>query len=227
MDVPASRQRRRRTRPNTTRRSTAPGGAAGHLSGAYETTQRPIRLRPEFGPVCRIPRTVVYDWTLPAADQAFLVDFSLGDVPNVTEFTTLFRQWRLRNTRVTIDWRSANENTPTRPVLYFGVDPFMASAPTTLADAMQRPHRTWTPNATRTVLQLDLDLAVVNLVASGPGVGALVTNSLAPKNAWFDTSQATVAYGVFWCWVANWRGGFSGGHFTITQDFLFEFRGCQ
>lgn len=197
------------------------------LSGAFETSQAVVTLKPDYGRVVRIPRSVVYDWTLPGADQAFLVDWALGDVPNVSEFTSLFRQWRLRNARITINWRSANESTPTRPTLYFGVDPFMSAAPSSLVDVMQKPHRTWTPNNTRTVLQLDVKAGVIALSASGPGVGALVTNSLAPRDRWYDTSQSTVAYGVFWCWVANWHGGQTGGSFTITQDFDFEFRGCQ
>lgn len=199
----------------------------GFKSGSFETRQQVTTLRPSYGPVVRIPRSIVYDWTLPAADQAFLVDWSLGDVPNYTEFAALFRQWRLRTSRITINWRSANENTPTRPVLYYGVDPFMSAAPTSLNDVMQKPHRVWTPNNTRTVLQLDVRTAVVALSASTPGVGSLITNSLAPRNRWFDTSTPALAYGVFWCWVANWRGGMTGGSLTITQDFDFEFRGVQ
>lgn len=197
------------------------------VSGAFETTQGVVTLRPDYGNVVRIPRSVAYDWTLPGADQAFLVDWALGDVPNVSEFTSLFKQWRLRNARITINWRSNNEANPTRPTLYFGVDPFMAAAPATLAEVMQRPHRSWTPNGTRTVLQLDVKAGVIALAASGPGVGAFVTNSLAPKARWYDTAQSTVAYGVFWCWVANWHTGAYGGNFTITQDFDLEFRGFQ
>lgn len=206
------------------RRAAAPGNGP---AGSYEVSQGVVTLKPDFGKVCSISRSLVYDWALPVADQAFLVDWSLGDVPNASEFTALFKQWRIAGSRIAINWRSANESTPTRPTLYFGVDPFMSAAPATLAEVVQRPHRTWTPNNARTVLQLNVKAMVIDLVASGPGVGAFVTNSLAPRGKWYDTSQSTVAYGVFWCWVSNWRGGNTGGSITITQDFDLQFRGSQ
>lgn len=206
------------------------GNQRGGQNGTQEVTQSLITLRPSYGPVVKISRSVApFEWSTQSAtltDGSFALGWSLSDVPSVAEFTSLFQQWRLRAARVTLTWRSLNETNPVRPTIYFGVDPFVDPAvPPTLLDALQRPHRTWTPNAMRTIVQLRPQLKVVGAVFATPSTTSVTMgNATAPAGQWYDcATSSTVNYGTFWAVVQTWSA--TTGVIRVQQEFDLEFRG--
>lgn len=194
------------------------------LAGSTEITQARVALQPTYGPVCRISRSNAYLLTRAGTDAGYFFDWSLSDVPNASEFTALFQQWRLVGTHITFTYRSANEATPSRPAFTFAIDPFAASAPASLNDMLQRPCRVWSPNATRTVLQLTCPARPLSLSASGAGSGALVISTLAPRNLFYPTSSTSLAYGSLLVWIGSWA---ASDAIEVRQSYDFEFRGSQ
>lgn len=210
----AARQRGRRQRK-----------AADTSFGSTEITQARVSMRPTYGPSLPICRSVVYDLTRVSTDGGFFFDWSLSDVPNAGEFAALFAQWRLDRGAVTFTWRSANEANPTRPVFTLALDPFASAAPALLQEVLERPNRTWSPNAQRTVLQLACKPRALSLAASSAGGAALVINSLAPPGAWYPTASTTLSYGAMLLWVAGWN--LNSGTITVKQDYWFSFRSTK
>lgn len=214
-----------------TSRRRARARARGSQNGLQEVTQGLVALRPSYGPTVRISRSVApFEWSTASAtltDGSFGVGWSLNDLPNFSEFVGMFQQWRLRQARITLTWRSLNESSPTRPTIYFGVDPFIdPSAPPTLTEALQRPHRTWSPNATRTTLQIRPQVKVTSAVFASPGSAATIFNSTAPQGQWYDCSNAAaVNYGTFWTVVQTWSA--TTGVVRVQQEFDLEFRGTR
>jgi hypothetical protein len=213
--------------PRGNKRNGAKRAAKNNADGTYEVRQSVVMLRPTYGPTCPISRTIRYNWAIAAADQGFTVDWALSDVANSTEFTNLFKQWCLKGARLSVNWRSSNEANPIRPVVYYGMDPFTTGT-ITQAIALERPHKTWTPNAQRTLLQIACKPRVVMLTSTTPAVGATIVNSLAPVDSWYDTTQPSLGYGALWFYIANWNTtAANGGAFELQQDYDFHFRGTQ
>ncbi len=190
--------------------------------GASEITQSRVAFRPTYGPVLRICRSTVFDLTRVATDGGFFFDWSLSDVPNSNEFAALFAQWRLDRGAITFTWKSANEANPVRPTFTFALDPFATAAPASLTEVLERPNRTWSPNAQRTVLQFDCKPRAIALTASGAGSGSLVINSLAPTSAWYPCASGSLSYGAMLLWLSGW--GANAGTVTVKQDYFFSFR---
>jgi len=205
------------------RRRPARGNEGGF--GAQEITQARIIMQPTFGPVCRIPRSYTFDLSRTASASGFFFDWSLSDVPNASEFTALFAQWRLMRSSITFTWRSVNEANPTRPIFYLALDPFASAAPASINEILERPNRTWSPNAQRTTLQLDVKAKALDLVASGAGASALVVNALAQPNQWYPTTSTGLSYGALLLWIEGW--GASAGTITVKQDYWFCFRSSK
>lgn len=194
------------------------------VAGSTEITQSRVALRPTYGPPCRIHRSQAYLLTRAGTDAGYFFDWSLSDVPNASEFTALFAQWRLVGTHITFTYRSANEANPSRPSFTMSVDPFATSAPSSLAEMLQKPNRVWSPNATRTVLQLTCPARPLSLSASGAGSSALVISTLAPRGLFYPTSSTSLAYGSLLLWIGSWAASDS---IEVRQDYDFEFRGAQ
>jgi hypothetical protein len=195
------------------------------MFGASEVTQARVKLNPTYGPVVRINRSLGYTWGFDstATDRNFTVDWSLSDVPNSNEFQVLFSQWKLARASITITWLPKDSNALAAPRVFFGMDPFITSS-LTFTSVMERPHRTWSPNPQRNVLQLNLDPRVVQLVATGPQTTATVGNAAAPKSLWYDTTNQAIAYGRLWVFMT----GFADiGQFAVKQDYQFHFRGTK
>lgn len=179
-------------------------------------------MRPLYGPICRVSRSVTYDLTRTATDGGFYFDWGLGDVTGASEFSALFAQWRLDGGAITFTWRSANEANPVRPMFTLAVDPFSTTAPASASELLERSNRTWSPNAQRTTLQLACKPRAIALAASSAGSGALVVSSLAPQSAWYPTSAVGMNYGAVLLWVQGW--GATAGTITVKQDYMFSFR---
>lgn len=193
--------------------------------GASEITQSRVALTPLYGPIVPITRSTAYLWTYDATatDRNFSVDWSLSDVPNSTEFTSLFSQWRLTGGTITLTWLPKDANALTAPRIYFGMDPFITGNQT-FTSVQERPHRTWSPTPTRNVLQLALKPRVVQLVATGPQSSATVANAVAPPGLWYDCTMPAIAYGKLWIFMT----GFGEiGSFSVKQDYMFQFRGTR
>lgn len=203
------------------------GGKGRGAFGSYEITQGLVTMSPLYGSVCRICRSIVYDLTFGSVSgSGYFFDWSLSDVTNVGEFQALFAQWRISRCAITISWRSANEANPIRPQLFFAVDPFATAAPTSATEVLERPNRSWSPNAQRTVLQLNVNAQALNLAASSAGSGALVINTLAPRGAYYPTSSPQISYGSLLLWISGWSVS-SSGTFTIKQDYEFHLRSSK
>lgn len=211
---PPAGGRRRRNRAGM-------GGRSGAF-GAQEITQTRVSFGPTYGPQVRIARSLAYNLARVGVDGGYYFDWSLSDVPNNSEFTALFAQWKLVKTSITFTWRSSNDANPNRPQFTMAVDPFATTAPTAITEVLQRSNRTWSPNATRTTLQLDVKATAIMLSASGPGSGALVINTLAPKGQWYPTANPQVSYGSLLIWIAGW--GISQDVIQVKQDYEFVFR---
>ena len=188
-------------------------------------TQSRVHLRPVYGPVVKIARSVAFDLTRTANDQGFFFDWSLSDVSNVPEFTSLFTQWRLDQAAITFTWRSANEANPTRPLFTFSCDPFATTAPASLPEMLERPNRTWSPNGQRTVLQMVVDAKALALGSSNAGAGALVSSLLAAPDAWWSTAVPSIAYNALLLYVNGWTA--NSGVISVKQDYMFSFRGSK
>lgn len=219
--MPRNGKKQQQGRPRAQRRGRRSPGAA--LFGASEITQARVDLKPVYGPVVRIARSVVYDLARVSTDGGFFFDWSLSDVPNSNEFSALFQQWRLDSAAITFTWRSANEANPVRPVFTMANDPFSSSAPSALTELLERPNRTWSPNAQRTVLQLAMRPQAIALSASGAGTGSLVINALAPRGQWYPASASSLSYGALLLWISGWAT--NAGTIQVKQDYMFSFRG--
>lgn len=200
-------------------------GGRRNMQGASEVTQSRVSLSPMYGPVVPITRSAAYSWVYDstATDRNFTVDWSLSDVPNSSEFTNLFSQWRLRAGTITITWLPKDANALSAPRVYLGLDPFVTSNQS-FASVQERPHRTWSPTPTRNVLQLQLKPRVVQLVATGPQTTATVANALAPLGLWYDCTNAAISYGKLWVFMTGFN---DVGSFAVKQDYMFEFRGTR
>lgn len=221
--MPHGGKKQQPKRSRAQRRGRGAGGLAAF--GASEITQARVDLKPVYGPVVKIARSVVYDLTRTATDAGYFFDWSLSDVPNSNEFSALFQQWRLDSAAITFTWRSTNEANPVRPSFIFANDPFATAAPTALSEVLERPNRTWSPNAQRTVLQLAMRPQAISLAASGAGSGSLVINAIAPRGQWYPTSAGALSYGSLLVWIANW--GITAGTLQVKQDYMFSFRGSK
>lgn len=212
-------------KPQPSRRQRRPRARGQTDFGATEITQGRVTMRPMYGPTVPICRSVVLDVARVTTDGGFFFDWALADVPNSNEFSALFAQWKLDRAAITFTWRSANEANPVRPTFTFAMDPFATSAPASLQEVLERPNRTWSPNAQRTVLQLAMKPRALSLSASGAGSGSLVINSLAPPNTFYPTSSGALAYGSLLLWIANW--GATSGTLQVKQDYWFSFRSTK
>lgn len=192
------------------------------LFGAQEITQARVNFTPSWGPVVKINRSVGFNLTRAGTDGGYYFDWALSDVPSSSEFTNLFRQWRLSKMAITFTYRSSDEATPERPAFTMALDPFAATAPAAQNDVFTRQNRTWSPNATRTTLQLVCDCRAMALSASGPGSGATVTNTLAPKGLWYTCDVPGLAYGALLVWIGGWAN--AADVIQVKQDYMFEFR---
>lgn len=211
----------------TRRRRARRGNRA--MNGTQEVTQSLVTMKPSYGPTVRISRSVSpFSWSTTSptlTDSSFGVGWSLNDLPNFSEFVGMFAQWRLRRASITMTFLAGTITVPV--TLYFGVDPFVDPAsPPTLTEALQRPHRTWTPNAMRTTLQIRPQVKVCSAVLGSPGSTATIFNSTAPLSQWYDCSNASaVNYGTFWAVVQSWTN--TTGSFRVHQEFELEFRGTR
>lgn len=197
-------------------------GSRSGAFGAQEITQSRVSFAPTYGPQVRIARSLAYNLARAGTDAGYYFDWSLSDVPNNSEFTALFAQWKLVKASITFTWRSSNDASPTRPQFTMAVDPFASAAPTTITEVLQRSNRTWSPNAMRTTLQLDVKATALMLSASGPGSGALVINTLAPKGQWYPTANPQVSYGALLIWASGWSN--ASDVIQVKQDYEFCFR---
>lgn len=209
------------SRPRRARNRRGMAGPAGGF-GAQEITQARVSFAPTYGPQVRIARSVAYDLTRAGASGGYYFDWSLSDVPNSAEFTALFAQWKLVKGSITFTWRSSNDANPARPTFTMAVDPFATAVPASREEVLQRSNRTWSPNAQRTTLQLDVKCAAMQLAASGPSSGALVINTLAPRSAWYPTANPQVSYGSLLIWIEAWAN--TTDLVQVKQDYEFCFR---
>lgn len=143
-----------------------------------------------------------------AADQGFAVAFHLGDLPNYTEFTTLFDAYRIME--VEVYWELTQTGGSNWPTLICWPDYDDAVAPSTLAEAeqVQAASRLQFSSAVTSFRRKVLPRAESVFNSGGSAVSA--GNVYAP---WLDCAQPNVDhYGVKF-WIAN----YNSSNFATTK----------
>jgi len=206
-------------RKNAARRSNGITGqlAAGHVSVAPMVT---------LGPIHRFNRSTQLTLAAAAADKGYSYNFALSDVPNYTEFTGIFTQWRLKRVQIDMTWLvSVNANPTSTPQIYYSVDPFATTAPGTLATMIARPYKTFVFGPNSNMLTIQADLKSLSVTQSGPGAGSTLGLKLS-DGGWLDCAQPQIAYGNLIFWLQNFNtGGEVLPVINVVFRHEFEFRG--
>lgn len=206
--------------------------SGGRRRGAPTRVPRPVSgpsgtlLVPAYGPSVRIPRTLQFTVTKPAADSGFLWDFALADVGSASEFTNLFTEWRLDAVGVNMVWNpSAAVGAPR---FSWAMDPMATANPASLSELEQRRPRMFAPNSVRNTMQLLIKPEATLVSQSDPGGGATLGTMLARPNAWLSTGSTNISYGRLLMWGENFNtGNTSAGDLRLVFTYHFCFRGAK
>lgn len=143
-----------------------------------------------------------------ATDELLALSFQLSDLPNYTQFTNLYDQYRILAVKVEFVAR-------TPPVQYYGVSAISSSAPvlytaidlddvttptstTLLAHESCKFHGAFTPMSTNKYVRWLKPATAVEMYQTG-GFGGYG----ARQNQWIDTTSSSVQhYGIKW-WIAT------------------------
>jgi hypothetical protein len=215
---------RAQRRPARRRGARDPSGKFGTTVGRISAT----RITPGMGQIVHACRTTRVGIIATATDAGQYVDFSLNDVGNSNEFTSLFRLWRIDKVVCELQWVPSSESTVKRPTVYYGVDPPATSAPANIDGALEKPHRRWTPTVSDLVTRFTPDVRVIDVVGvNAVGPGAALGNALAPRKQWISTIQPQTSYGLLWMWINNYNttGTVPSGNLVLTTTYHFAFTG--
>lgn len=184
-------------------------------------------LTESYGPTCRIQRTLKFDQPTTAVDTGRNWNFSLSDVPNVSEFKNLFQQWKLDLVTIDLVWRPPTGVVGGGPRFVYTNDPF-TQAGATLVDLMQRKSRVWAPNPTRNTLRILIRPRVTMLVTSTPLASVTTNYALAPANTWYSCDQDGTSYGTLVTFTEDYNDTVqSSGLIQHYHTYHFSFRGTR
>lgn len=208
----------RRRRATGRRRGRNGPMAVGPLSGV---------LNAQYGPICKVQRTFEFQQSPAAAEVGNIWNWSLSDLPNSTDFTNLFLQWRLDAVTVDVMWNGPDGATSgTPPRFLYAADPLAVSTDLTgSASLLQRKCRVWVPNRTKNSLRITLRPKALMLTTHSAGSSA-VAQTIAPPGSWFSCDTPQVSYGSLIAWVENFTTANAGaGVFSHYHTLHMSLRG--
>lgn len=155
------------------------------------------RTRISLHPFTRLVNT--NDLVVPVADVGYGISFSLSDVPNYTEFTALFDQFRMDWVEYTFIKKSEG---PLQPIIYLAQD-HDSDHPPSYAEMMERQStQVLTFGSDRTMLKYRFRPNPLRQVfASALGNGY----ERAPNGTWLDCSYASSKHYGLKYWIQNYN----------------------
>lgn len=187
-----------------------------------QETARVVPLPSQVRDVHKFVRSSVVGNLAPtAADKGWAWTFALSDMPNSTEFTSLFDQYRIR--KAILRFTYTNQSTTSYPVMYVTSDYDSAVAPATSAELTQRRHVTWAFGPTRQQFEMSLEPRALMDVGTG---GASGYSGLVPRSEWIDLAFSTLTHRGVVAWIANFNTT-SGGGLIYEEELHFECAGLR
>jgi hypothetical protein len=151
-----------------------------------------------------------------AVDTFATYNFSLATLPNSTEYTTLFDQYRIA--QITLTFQPSTLVATSSP-LYSVIDYDDSNAPTSLNDLLQYDTLKTTMTGAYHIRTLNPRFTL------GAYSGTLTSYANAPNDMWVDVASPGVQYyGVKICWPA-----FTGatGTFSVLGRYVVQFRNTR
>jgi len=155
-----------------------------------------------------------------AADQGAAQSFQLSDLPNYTEFTTLFDSYRIQSVEVIFDLAVPFSVATTQiwPTIIVWPDYDDATAPATqaIADQVMVAERLQFSNATTQFRRRVVPKLAVSVQSAGP----TTVNAVNMPASWIDCGYPSVNhFGMKW-WVKNYNTGVSA---AINVSYRYHF----
>jgi len=178
----------------------------------------PSRVVNNPGQVMRFTRcTVPTTLTKAAADQGYLLSFSLSQAIVPADFSSLFDQYRILNIELVFVWESAS--TVNVPIFYEAVDyDGSALAPTSASDAMTF--------STCKIRPMSTQRPILSTLIRRPGTlwsdGAAA--ALVKRSPWIDMTTTTELHYGWNAWIAFFNSTTASGVLTYTARFDIECR---
>lgn len=190
-----------------------------------ETAGPSMALPGQTRDVHRFVRSVQIGALTPAAaDKGWAWTFALSDLPNYTEFTALFDQYRLSLVELVFTWSPGTTvATSTFPTLLIASDYDSAAVPASSSEIAQRRHITWVFSPSKPIATFRLRPRVLLDVGSGGSSGF---STLAPAREWIDLAFSTLTQRGAVAWIANFNTGL-GGTLLLEERFHFEVAGLR
>jgi len=183
-----------------------------------------VNLKPSYTAPYRFSRTFEIG-ALPkgASDLGHAFPFALSQIPNASEFTTLFDRYRIRSVDVRLVYSgiptSIATGFSTHPTVWAYMDDDDAVIPTTRNAVLER-------QSVRPFTYSDANTVVSYTIAPRWLVDGTNKTSLAPRNMWIDMSTPSVEhYGLkLWIDAYNTSVMHAGMQIAATATIHFE---CQ
>lgn len=188
---------------------------------------RAVALSPVLGQTYRMSRTLGLGLPKGAVDQGQRIDFALNDVPNPSEFTSLFQEWRLDSVHCHFIWVPSSTTGPT-PRVVFSLNPTATAAPASELDLLQQRHTIWTTSPTSRDYCMVIRPRVTQLVGESALPAAPIANAVAPHRNFMSTVAPTISYGSLLIWASFFNSGIaSSGDLNVQFTYNFVFRGLK
>lgn len=160
--------------------------------------------------------------TIPTSDGAFSWNWTLSDLPNVTEITALFQEYRVDLITVTLQWNSASGTTSVYyPVVYMLDTTSGVVPPSTLNDYLQRPYKKAVFNQSQT----EHSFSVRPCIRAGADVAGTVGGRVVQLCPWLASSSTLVTLHGMSAWIANYNTTAAPGTITAIARIKFSARG--
>lgn len=211
-------------------RAARPRRAAGRRGSAGLVGEGPVIPLTSSGnaAVLRASRLLAVDLAKSGSDKGWWWNFALSDTSGSSEFTALFKEWKLNRVDVGFIWTPSSLTSPEAgPRMFFTADPTTATTPSSEDELLQQGCKQFSFSLTRNTFRVSFTPRVTQLVASAPGSGSTVNNAVMPPNTWLSTNQPTTGYGALVAWIQGYNNSANTGVLRMTTAYHFTFRGLR
>lgn len=217
-----AKQQRRRRQGRKPR-----GGSDATTYAAAGGLPRAVVLPQTIGPVHRMARTFGFGIEKGATDIGRIYPFGLLDVPNSTEFTALFMEWRVDSVSVHFTWVPPSTVGAT-PRLLCSYDPTATTAPASASAILSRRHTVWSTSPTSRDFVLTFKPRVTSTVQKDPALGTTTAYAVAPGSTFISTGNADVRYYALLLWIEFFNTGIAScGDLNALVTLRMSFRGLR
>lgn len=177
-------------------------------------------------------RTYTQEVSTSSGTAGLAREWQLALLPNYTEFTALYDQYRINCVVVRVVWRSSNvtmfetnnNNSVGMPIMYDVIDLDDSTAPSSASDIQQYSKHHITPfSAVHRTRRLKIYPRTANTVYR---TGATSAYGMARRGQWIDCNYADVPYYGWKCWIDVPQAGGTtvDAHFDLHFTVYFQCR---